>query len=102
MQILGYIIVAIGIFFVFVGLFGIYRFNNFYARMLSAADVDTLGLITILIGLFFIYGFEFFTLKMLLILVVLVILNPIVSSSITSSAYFSGYKLKNKKEDEND
>ncbi len=101
MQILGYALIFLGIFFIMVGLIGIYRFKNFYARILSAADIDTMGLITILIGIAFISGLNWFTFKIILILAVLIVLNPIVTSSIASSAYFSGYKLK-KEEDEHD
>ncbi len=93
MQIVGYALIVIGLFFIVVGLIGIYRFDNFYARLLSAADIDTIGLITVLIGAAFLSGFNSFTLKLILILIVILIINPIISSSIASSAYFSGYKL---------
>ncbi len=99
MHIIGYICIGIGLFFVIMGLVGIYRFHNFYARLLSAADIDTVGLITILIGVACLSGINWFTLKVLLILVLLLIVNPIVTSSIAASAFFSGYKLKKKEDD---
>ncbi len=100
MEVIGYTLIIIGLFFIVVGIVGIYRFHNFYARLLSAADVDTVGLITILAGAAFLSGFTPFTLKLLLILGLLVILNPIVTSSIASSAFFSGYKLMQEEDDE--
>ncbi len=99
MQIVGYVLIITGLFFIVVGLIGIYRFDNFYARLLSAADIDTIGLITILIGVAFLSGFNSFTLKLILILIVILVINPIVTSSIASSAYFSGYKLKGDEDD---
>ncbi len=94
MQVLAYSIIGIGVVFVLIGIIGIYRFNNFYARLLSAADIDTVGLITILLGVAILSGFNLFTLKVVLILMLILIINPIVTSAIASSAYFSGYKLK--------
>ncbi len=100
MDIIGYILICVGVLFIIVGLIGIFRFHNIYSRLLSAADVDTVGLVTILLGVVFIEGASWFSLKVLIIIGLILILNPIVSASIASSAYFSGYKLK--KEDEED
>ncbi len=100
MEILGYILISIGTFFVIIGLVGSYRFHNFYPRILASADVDTIGLIFILLGAMCIFGFSFATLKVLIILIILLILNPVVASSIVRSAYFSGYKLKEGEEDD--
>ncbi len=101
MVILGYIIIGLGLFFVVVGLIGVYKFDNFYARILCAADIDTVGLITILIGVAVVSGINMFTLKVLIILAAVILLNPIVTSSMASSAYLSGYKFK-KEDDKND
>ncbi len=100
MQIIGYSLIVIGIFFILIGLLGISRFHNFYARLLSAADIDTVGLITILLGVIILSGFSWFTLKVMLILALILIINPLVTSSIASSAFFSGYKLKEDDEDD--
>ncbi len=101
MVIVGYIFISLGLCFILVGLIGIFKNNNFYSRILCAADIDTVGLITILIGVAFVSGFNTFTLKVLVILAVIMLLNPVVTSSIASSAYFSGYKPKqeDKKDD---
>ncbi len=99
MQIIGYTLLAFGTLFTLVGVFGIFRFNNFYARLLSGANIDTVGLITCLLGVSFLSGFTWFTLKVILILVIILIINPIVTSSMAASAYFSGYKVK--KDDKN-
>ena len=101
-QIIGRILIVIGLLFMCVGLFGVFRSKNFYERILSAADIDTMGLITILAGVAFISGFNAFTLKTLLILVVLIAINPSVTSKIAASAYFSGYRLKQEDREKSD
>ena len=99
LQIIGHILVVIGLLFMCVGLLGIFRSKNFYERLLSAADVDTMGLVTVLAGMACISGFNVFTLKTLLILAVLMVINPSVTSKIAASAYFSGYRLKQEGEE---
>ncbi len=96
----GYLLIAVGVIFIFIGLLGIYRFKNFYARLLAAADIDTVGLILILVGVTVLSGFNAFSFKVILILGLIVVINPIVSSSIASSAFFSGYKIKEEEKDD--
>ena len=98
-QIIGQILVVAGFLFICVGIFGIYRSKNFFGRILSAADVDTMGLITMFVGMAFISGVNVFTLKTLLILAVLIVINPSVTSRIAASAYYSGYRLKQEGEE---
>ncbi len=94
MDTVGYIFIIIGLLFVTLGTVGIFRFDNFYSRALSSADIDTIGLITILVGVAILNGLSWFTLKIFVVLVVLLLLNPIVTSSIVNSAYMSGLTLK--------
>ncbi len=94
MDTIGHILIIIGLLFITVGTIGIFRFDNFYARALCSADIDTIGLITILLGIALINGISWFTLKVLVVLVVLLLLNPIVTTSIVNSAYMSGLTLK--------
>ncbi len=94
MDIVGYTLIVIGLVFVSAGLVGIYRFDSFYARVLSSADIDTIGLITVLMGVVCINGLTWFSLKVIVVLAVLLFLNPVVTSAIVNSAYYSGYKLK--------
>ncbi|WHH57696.1 monovalent cation/H(+) antiporter subunit G [Petroclostridium sp. X23] len=93
-NLLGNIIISIGIVFICFGVFGIFRFNDFYSRILIASKVDTVGFITIMTGVILKQGFSFFSLKVLLILIVMIITNPLATHSIARSAYFSGYRVK--------
>lgn len=93
LDLLGTIIIVIGVIFVTIGVIGIYRFNNFYSRALSASKVDTVGFITIIIGVILKSGFSFFTLKVLVILIISMLINPMITHSIVRSAKISGYKI---------
>lgn len=58
--IIGTIIIWIGIAFIAIGVFSIYRFKNFYPRILVASKIDTVGNITLMIGIIIKNGFTFF------------------------------------------
>ena len=88
-------IIIIGLIFSFFGVLGIFKFNNFYPRMLVAAKIETVGFITILIGLIVRHGLSFFSLKLLFLLIIMVIVNPLTAHILTRSAFLSGYKADN-------
>jgi len=79
------------------------KFKNFYTRILVTAKIDTVGVITILIGVAVRNGVSFFSLKVLLIMSIMMVINPMASHMIARSAYLSGYKTENQisKENEN-
>jgi multicomponent Na+:H+ antiporter subunit G len=93
-DLIGGIIIFIGIAFIGLGIIGIYRFNNFYSRALVASKVDTVGYITIIIGVMLRHGLTFFSMKLFFILLITIIINPLITHSITRSAFISGYKLR--------
>jgi len=94
---MGTIIIYIGLIFVAFGIVGLFRFDNFYTRALTASKVDTVGYITILIGVMLKSGFTFLTLKVGVLLVITLIINPLTTHMITRSAYVSGYTIKKEK-----
>jgi multicomponent Na+:H+ antiporter subunit G len=102
MIIAGEIIIAIGVVFILFGVIGIIRFKNFYTRILVTAKIDTVGAITIFIGVAVRNGLSFFSLKVLLLMFVMVIINPLASHMIARSAYLSGYKTEAEIEKENE
>jgi multicomponent Na+:H+ antiporter subunit G len=93
-NIIGNIVICIGVIFIGFGVFGIYRFNDFYSRILIASKVDTVGFITIMLGVIIKRGWSYFSFKILIILMIMIIINPLVTHSIARSAFFSGYKVK--------
>lgn len=87
------VIIYLSLFFVSLGVIGIFRFKHFYSRALVAANVDTVGYLTLMFGVILKNGFSFFSLKVLFILIITFIVNPLVSHAIVRSAYISGYKI---------
>jgi multicomponent Na+:H+ antiporter subunit G len=94
---MGTIIIYIGLIFVSFGIVGLFRFDNFYTRALTASKVDTVGYITILFGVMIKSGFTFLSLKVGVLLVITLIINPLTTHMITRSAYVSGYTIKKEK-----
>ena len=74
------------------GVIGIFKFKNFYPRILVSAKIDTVGVLTIIIGLVVKHKAGFFSLKLLLLLGIMLILNPLAAHMTARSAYLSGYK----------
>jgi multicomponent Na+:H+ antiporter subunit G len=95
MEITGNIIIIIGTVFIFFGIFGVLKFKNFYARILVASKIDTVGAFTIIAGLAVKHGFGFFSLKLMLLIILMMIINPLIVHMTARSAYLSGYKIDN-------
>ena len=102
MKIAGEAVIILGLAFVAIGIIGLVRFKNFYARMLVTAKIDTVGMITILVGIAIKHGFSFFTLKTLLLMVLLAMITPLTSHTIARSAYLSGYKTESRMDNGNE
>ena len=92
---IGYVVIGIGVVFMLVGVVGLFqKGKDFYYRLLVACKVDTVGLLTIAIGLALRHGISFFTGKMLLITIIILVLNPFVAHIIGRAAYRTGYVSK--------
>ena len=85
---------GIGMAFMVFGVVCIFLLKDFYPRILVASKIDTVGLLTFLLGVCLQHGFSFFSAKVLLIVVIILILNPLVAHIVTRSAYLSGYQLE--------
>jgi len=94
LDIIGNIFIGLGAVFMLFGAIGLFRFKDFYPRILIASKIDTVGLLTLLGGVAIRHGFSFFTGKVLLIVVVILVLNPLVAHIITAAAYDAGYRLE--------
>lgn len=91
--IIGYTLIAIGLLFILIGLIGIFKFKNFYSRILVSSIIDTAAFITIIIGILFVKGFSFFSLKVILILILMLFLNPLATHTIARGAHMSGFRI---------
>jgi multicomponent Na+:H+ antiporter subunit G len=94
MNIIGYSLIAFGLLFMCIGTLGTYRFKSFYSRILAASKVDLVGELTILIGLIVLNGFNAYSMKLIFMMMILIIINPLVSHMIVRSAVISGYKVR--------
>ena len=99
LEILGFIVMGFGVFLMLFGVIGIFqRKKDFYYRVLIASKIDTVGFMTLLFGLAIRHGISFFSGKVLLLVVIILVLNPLVAHIMVRSAYTSGFKLQNKEE----
>ena len=102
MEIVGNIIIGIGIIFMVFGIIGIFKYKNFYVRILVASTIDTMGALTVVVGIAIRHGFSFFSLRILLMVVLMFIINPMVTHIVARSAHESGFSLENNENQEED
>lgn len=96
--IIGYILMFIGVLLITFGIIGFYKFKDFNIRALIASLIDTAGFICISIGLLLHHQISFFTLKIGIIIILMILLNPLATHIIVRSAYLSHNK-SDKEED---
>jgi len=99
-EIVSNIIITAGIIFMLFGVIGLFKFKNFYTRLLVTSKIDTVGVITLIIGLAVRNGVSFFSGKILLLAVIMMIFNPLIAHTLARSAYLSGHELDNEKTEE--
>ncbi len=91
-DILGYIIIALGLLFMLFGFIGIFYSKTFNKTILSASMIDSVGFVTVLVGLCILKGLSWFTLKTILLIVIGILINPITTHIILRSARLAGHK----------
>lgn len=84
LEVAGDVLVGVGGLAVLVGLVGVFRFKDFTLRLLAGAKIDTVAFAAIVLGLCLRSGLTWFSAKALLILAVVVVANPVVTSAIAS------------------
>lgn len=94
MVILSNIVIGIGLLFMAFGIIGLYKYKDFYPSILIASKVDTVGMLTVIIGVAIRHGISFFSGKLLLIFVLIMILNPLIAHVLTRSAHAAGHTIK--------
>ncbi|MCL1872023.1 MAG: monovalent cation/H(+) antiporter subunit G [Promicromonosporaceae bacterium] len=85
-DVLGNALIGVGVLAVVLGLVGVLRFPQFELKLLAGAKIDTVALIAIVVGASLRSGLTWFTAKALLILALVLVVNPIVTSKIAASA----------------
>lgn len=71
---------------------GVIRLPDFYTRTHAAGKVDTLGQMFIVLGLVTYSGFTLVSLKLLIILALIFMINPTASHFLGKAAFISGLK----------
>jgi len=83
---------AIGCFLLLVASIGVIRFPDFFTRMHAAGKADTMGQSCIIIGLIIYSGFNQVSLKLLMIMLAILIINSTATHYLAKAAYMKGVK----------
>lgn len=83
---------AIGCFLLLVASIGVIRFPDFFSRMHAAGKADTMGQSSIIIGLIIYSGFNQVSLKLVIIMIMILIINSTATHYLAKAAYTKGVK----------
>lgn len=92
-EIVGYILIIIGIFFDISGCIGLVRLPDVYNRLQASTKCVTLGTILLLIGVALISDVAALNAKAIICAVFILITSPTAAHAIAKGAYASGVKL---------
>lgn len=84
LTVIGNVLIAAGAAFVVLGLVGVTRFKRFNMRLLAGSKVDTIALLLICLGAVLREGVSWLSAKALLIFIVVLLVNPIVTSAVAA------------------
>lgn len=82
-----------GFFFLMVGAVGLLRLPDVYTRMHAVGKCDTLGAGLMLIGLILLMGGFAETVKLVIIILLIAVINPVVTHLMAKTAYERGMEL---------
>ncbi len=91
-EIVGIIVICIGLVFSLSGVVILYAYKGFYIKAASTSLIDSAGFILIVIGIIIYSAWDLFSLKVLFLLIFAIILNPLSNHYIVKGAYRSGFK----------
>ena len=83
-------LILVGLFFLVVGSIGMLRLPDVFARAHALSLTDALGAFFVLIGLAIYEGFNVNFLKIIVVLALIYLLNPVISHATIRAAYRSG------------
>ena len=84
--------ILVGVFFLVVAAIGTLRLPDVFTRSHAVSLTDSLGAIFVLAGLSIYQGFGINMLKILVVLVLLLLLNPVIAHATVRAAYRAGVK----------
>jgi multicomponent Na+:H+ antiporter subunit G len=71
-----------------------FKFKTFYKEILISANIDTMSMIFFMVGISFSSPNREFLLKVLLVLILALVTNPLSAHATARSAFMSGYRPK--------
>lgn len=92
-EIIGYILIIIGIFFDISGCIGLVRLPDVYNRLQASTKCVTLGTILLLVGVALISDLAALNAKAIICAVFILITSPTAAHAIAKGSYASGVKL---------
>jgi multicomponent Na+:H+ antiporter subunit G len=92
-EIIGYILIAVGVLFDIFGCIGLVRFPDVYNRLQASTKCVTLGTIVLLIGVALASGSGAMAAKAIVCAVFIVLTSPTAAHAIAKGAYSSGVEL---------
>ena len=92
MDILSIIFISAGLFFLVVAAVGVIRLPDAFSRSHAVSLTDSLGAFLMLTGIAFHEGWDKSTMKIIAVLALLFILNPVISHAAIRAALRSGLK----------
>lgn len=95
------IVFVIGLIFIFIGILGMYRFRTFHSRLMASTLVDTAGYICVLIGIILRGGLQTATVKIIFLIFVIIVINPVFTHFLVQLSWKSGHKENVKEDDGN-
>jgi len=90
LQFIGYILVSVGVVFLFLGALGIFRMPDVFCRLQAGTKATTLGALGVILGVGFLQPHWFW--KLLILSIFIAISNPISSHALARGSYKSGLK----------
>ncbi len=86
------VMISLGLFFLVVAAVGMVRLPDVYTRSHAVALTDAIGAFFLLAGLGIYHGFTTDTLRILVVLALLFLVNPVISHATVRAALRSGVK----------
>ena len=95
-NILGLILITIGVLFDLFGTIGLVRLPDLYNRLQAATKSVTLGTCSILLGIIIIRGFSAVSMKALLCIIFILLTTPTAAHALARASHMAGVRLWDK------
>ncbi len=98
-EVISWILILGGAFFLFIGSLGMIRLQDFWARLHAASVIDSAGAGLLLFGMMLQTGLSLITIKLAIIVVFLFLTGPTASHAVANAAFISGSRPSDMVED---